>query len=178
MNERPLVSHNHSDLILRITNWDTSAHEETEWNVETREHLGDCGQREKCSLCDITGTERQLAALSHLTEDSLACTSEKLPPSSTDLQGGLHPSRHGNSLHSPILACLHSSLSAEKDTEGGTVPGKKFKTKQSLQCHQTPQGFQPSAQSCLTEPAAIEEMFNSLHVFPNRGQEPHVALAS
>lgn len=66
MNERPLVSHNHSDLILGTQIGTQSAHEETEWNIKLRTSLGDCGQREKCSLCDITGTERQLAALSHL----------------------------------------------------------------------------------------------------------------
>lgn len=158
-------------------NWDTKCpwgKQNGTWNSRTSWGLWPKG---KCSLCDITETERQLAAPQPPLRTALACTSEKLPSSSTDLQGGLHPSRHGNSLHSPILALPTFFLYLQKRTQKEEqCQEKSSKTKTVItNVIKTLRGFNPPAQSCLTEPAAIGEMFNSLHV-PKQGARSHMWL--
>ena len=105
---------------------------------------------------------------------TLAFTSEKLPPQ-LDLQGLLHPSRHGNSLHSPVSALPTFSICRKGHRKRNSARKKVPKLNSHYNVIKPLGGLNPPAQSCLTEPAATEEMFNSLHVLK---QEPGATCGS
>ena len=148
---------------------------ETDWIVGTREHLGDCGQRGKRGLCDHHRGWKVVSGPQPPLGTALAFTLEKLPPPQLDLQGLLYLSQ-GNSLYSPISALpTFFSICRKGHRKRNSARKRVPKLNSHYVVIKPLGGLNPPAQSCLTEPAAIEEMFNSLHV-PK--QEPGATCGS
>ena len=120
----------------------------------------------------VRGGQRRPAA----SEDSPSLHCGEASSSSTCPARLLYPSSHGNSLYSPISA-LPTSFSTFRKGHRKRNSAREKVPKLSSHCNVIKPlgGFYPPAQSCLKEPAAIKEMFNSLHI-PK--QEPRATCGS
>lgn len=176
MNERPSVSHSHSDLILGTQIGTQGVHEGNRMERgNSRTSWGLWPKRETRPLWPSQGLWKAGSGAQPPLRTAGAFTLEKLPPQ-LYLQGLLYPSSHGNSRYSPISA-LPTFFSICRKRHRTRNSARKKVPKLSSHCNVIKPlgGFYPPAQSCLKEPAAIKEMFNSLHI-PK--QEPRAMCGS
>ena len=126
MNERPSVSHSHSDLTLGTQIGTQGVHEGNRMERGSSRASWGLWPKAETRPLTIAGLWEAGSGAQLPLRTARAFTVEKLPPPQLALQGFFIPAATVTACTVPYQHYLHPSLPSEKDIGRGTVPEKKF----------------------------------------------------